>query len=436
MAKIFISLFSNIKDPENKYAIPCFYETIIKSFERLGNQILVYISTDFEQKFIEIPSDLKQKIKAFDPDVCFLFNNTFFDCSSFLECPIVVYEVDSPLLYSNKESLKKNISRYKFIVVQDCSVEKIAEEYHADKKNITKLPFFTEIQPRKEKISNNICFIGSRFIQSSSILTPYLKFLSSQPSFEEKQDYLKLLYDFSKKTWISEEDFWALHPNTSEKIIHHFNFKEIMFFLSDYNRRFVLSSIADLDLDLYGTKNWEWDGYNEPGLILNYHPEAVYSLKQNETVYNSCKIGININHLQTISGFSWRVCDIMASNACLVSEYKSDIKKYFNNIIPTFESSYDARALCVRLLKNENQRQDIVSASQEIINEKFRFKNILPSLEGFLGMNFTNKTNGNTEFILENCSEKEKYKLSFKYKIMEFVYRKLDKKLKKKGLIK
>ena len=435
MAKIFVSLFSNIEDPNNQYAIPCFYETIIKSFERLGNQVLVYISNDFGQKFDVIPTDLKQKIISFNPDVCLFFNNTFFDCSSFLECPIVVYEVDSPLFYSNKEALKKNISKYKFVVVQDSSVERVIEEYHADKKDVIKLPFFTEIQPSKEKFSNNICFIGSRFISSSSPSTPYLKFLSAKPSFEEKQTYLKLLHDFSKNPWISADDFWKRHPNISEKIVRNFNLQEIIFYLSDYNRRFVLSSIADLGLDLYGTPNWEWDRYNEPGLIMNYHPETIYSLKQNEMVYNSCKIGININHMQTISGFSWRVCDIMASNACLVSEYKSDIPKYFNNIIPTFESPYEARDLCIRLLKNENQRQDIVAASHEIINEKFRFKNIWPSLESFLGITLSGKDTGNTEFILGYCPKKKEQKLNYKYKIMKFVYKKLDKKLRKKGLI-
>ena len=124
---------------------------------------------------------------------------------------------------------------------------------------------------------------------------------------------------------------------------------------------------------------------------MSYRNKTVYSLKHNEDIYNSSKIGININHLQAIEGFSWRVCDILASNACLVTEYRPTIEQYFPNVgILTFTSPFEARQQCLKLLANENLRQDIIEKSHEIIEKKFRFNNFLEKFENFLGISFSN----------------------------------------------
>ena len=141
-----------------------------------------------------------------------------------------------------------------------------------------------------------------------------------------------------------------------------------------------------MGLELYGTKNWVSDLYNEPNLTLCYNPKLIYTLEDNQRIYNTSKIGININHHQATTGFSWRVCDIMASNACLVSSYSADFKKLFPNIdIPTFTNEFEAYCLCKKLIENENYRLDIVAKCNEIIDEKYRFKHILKIMEDFLG---------------------------------------------------
>ena len=428
---IFIAFFSAVYDPLNPYAIPCFYETFIQKLEDLGNNICVYVSKSFGAEFRKIPSQLLSDIKEFNPDLVILFNNAFYDISKEVECPILIYEVDSPLYYSNKEALKNNGDRYKFVVCQDESIETLISEFKISPKNIIKVPFFTEIQPKKFPFSNNICFIGSRFFRGG--ISPYKKFIDTEPSQEEKEQYYEILKYLKKNPWIKKEDIIEIFSNVSVKVQSTFDLDKINCCLSDFNRRIVLSSIADLGLDLYGDPYWEKDNYNEADLIMSYKNKPIYSFKHNEDVYNSCKIGININHRQAISGFSWRVCDIMASNACLVSEYKSDIKKYFGNIIPTFESPFEAREICVKLLKDEVYRREIVEKSNEIINQKFRFNNVLPILEEFCGVPLRNNKEGYKTFILE--SEKRIKPIKLKYKIMKKIYDRLEKKLRRKGMV-
>ncbi len=432
---IFISLFSGVNDPLNPYAIPSFYETFIKKLEELGNNLYVYISKTFAKDFNNIPPELFNEIKGFDPDLIILFNNTFYDISKSFDCPIIVYEVDSPLYYSNKETLKENINRYKFIVPQDESINVLKNEFCVLSKNIQKIPFFTEIQPKSVPFKNNICFIGTKFFRECLSKTPYKKFIDSKPSKEEKEQYFNLLKDLKKNPWIEKDILMQNYENILPKVKQNFSLNEINFCLSDFNRRIVLSSIAELGLDLYGDPYWETDTYNEPDLIMSYINKRVYSLSHNEDIYNSCKIGININHRQAISGFSWRVCDIMGSNACLVSEYKSDIKKYFGNIIPTFDSPFEAREVCIRLLKNENLRKDIVAQSHEIINKNFRFNNILPVLETFIENKIRGKDIGKTRFILEKQTTPKNNKIKLKYKLMKKIYSKFEQKLRKKGYI-
>lgn len=382
MAKVFISLFSNIDDPNNVHPVPYFYETIISKLQELGNSVYVYISKDFAKDYTKINQDIKKSIADFNPDLCILFNNTFYDISNIVDCPIVVYEVDSPIFYSNKNNLKNNIDRYKFIVVQDSSITLLNSEFKANKKNIIKIPFFSEIHSENVPFKNNICFIGTKF----PAITPYRTFMNENPDEKDIDLYKGLIEDFNKNPLISNAVFWQKHSDLPEIIKNKFDFISIMSGLSDYNRTMALSAVADLGLDLYGSKEWITDNYNNPLLMLSYKNKVVYSKQHNQDIYNACKIGININHLQAVSAFSWRVCDIMASNACLVSEYKPDIEKQFHGIIPTFSNPYEAREICKRLLKNENERRDIVAASNEIIDRNYRLKNILPWIEDFTGI--------------------------------------------------
>ena len=432
MSKIFLSFFSCAEDPDNKEAIPCFYESFIQGLQNNGNELFVYISKRFGGEYGNPPVTLLEQIKNFNPDIIILFNNAFYDISKYFECPIFVYEVDSPLFYSNKNALKSNIDRYKFIVIQEESKKVLIDEFKAPGKNILVAPFFSEIKNENIPVKQNICFIGSKFM-STETKSRFSKFMISNPTKDEIESFKNLLLEYEKQPFLSDEQLFQKFNITSEKIKKNFVTADIISNLSDYNRTKTLSCVSDLGLKIYGTERWMSDNYNEPFLILNYDKTPVYSIKHNQDVYNSSKIGININHLQATQAFSWRVCDIMASGACLVSEYKPDIEKRFKSVnLPLFNNPYEARELCIKLLKEENMRADIVAASNEIVEKNYRFNNLKTIIEDYFSINLTG-AKASIQTIAEVTPAKRPKR--FKYKVYMYCYEKLKKKLQKKGYV-
>lgn len=433
MANIFIAFYNAVSDPDNQSAMPCYYETFINSLEKLGNKLFVYTRKKYNIDFNNIPKNLLSQIQDFNPDLIILFNNAFYDVSKHFDCPIIIYEVDSPLLYLNKEGLMENISRYKFFVPQTESLKILKEQFCVKDKDIILIPFFTEIKAEDKEFITNISFIGSKFVTDNK-KSPFSRFLLNNPSDDEVRLYKELINEFCNNVFWDKKCIFEKYNVTSKSINDNFIINELLQYLSDFNRVNTLSSIADLGLDLYGTQSWINDTYNEPLLILNYKNKPVYSLKHNQDIYNSSKIGININHLQAKTGFSWRVCDIMASNACLVSEYKPDMKKYFSGLnLPFFTNRFEAREQCIKLLKNENYRRDIVMQSQEIINKAYRFDNVQKIIEDYLGISLVGNAKGECKYIFNN--EQVKQNVKYKYRLMIGLYNKIEKKLRKKGYV-
>jgi len=87
-------------------------------------------------------------------------------------------------------------------------------------------------------------------------------------------------------------------------------------------------------------------------LVFAFDYTPVTSIKLTEKLLNSSKIGINLYHAQAVTGFSWRVADIMASNSCLISPNKQDLQKLNPYMkIPTFETPEEAREICKKTSK-------------------------------------------------------------------------------------
>lgn len=390
MARIFISFYNAIGTDDPK-VMPCFYETFIRGLLNSGNEVLVETTEIWNANTPECPSEIAKKIKDFNPDVCFLFNNCFYDISHLVDCPIVVYEVDSFLFYKNKEVLYKNPNRFCYVVPQTSSIDILKRELHVDKNRVCYVPFFTEVQATTTRMVNNICFVGSKFTNGDQQSVLH-KFMLLNPNDEEKQQFKACLALIIKNPYVSiaelEQILGTLSPKVASIIVDPW----IIGYISDTRRIKSLSSVASLGLDLYGTENWLNDlAYDD--LLLSYKPQKIFSLDDTQKLYNSHKIGININHIQATTGFGWRVADIMASNSCLVSEYKPDFEILFPNIkIPFFTTPNEAFDVCKNVLENENMRLDIVAQCQEVINKKYRFKHTLQKLEDFLGISLCQET--------------------------------------------
>ena len=335
MAKVLVAFHNGIVDEKNPGAMPAFYEAFIRGLDSAGNQVVVYSHGMFGADFGEIDEDIKNEICGFEPDICIIFNNSFFDLAEVVDCPIIIYEVDSPLYFSNKDDIRKKPDRYLYFIFQEESRKVLKEDYGVN----------------------------------------------------EKQMMESCLRELQKNSQVTVSNLIYKYNITSELVVRHLDLQQLLMMLSREKRLKVLSGVADLGLELYGTENWDSTYYNDSKLNMAYIRKKVYSVEDNQDIYNRSKIGINVSHLQAASGFPWRVMDIMASNACLVTDYHAGFKRLFGDIpIPVYESASEAYELCRQLVKDQSRRREIVLQCQETVANKYRFKHLLPKLEEYSGV--------------------------------------------------
>lgn len=385
MARILVTFFNGMYDENDSSVMPIFYEGFIRGLENAGNCVAAVSHPWFGAEFGPINDELKKSIIDFAPDICFSFNNCFYDLSDVVECPIIIYEVDSPVYFSNKEIIRSKPDRFLYFLMQSSSVDVMIKQFGVNPKRIFCLPGFSEVYfDRNIQPSTNVVFIGSRFTRGSVNL--FHRFMEGNPSENELDIWKKCINEIRLNPQISAKELIYKYLITSELVASHLVVPEILQVLSGEKRIQVLSAMAELGLELYGTSNWGNEYYGNTNLNFAYNNRRVYSIQHNQEILNASKIGINVSHIQAKSGFPWRVMDIMASNACLVTDYHSDFEKEFPelvDIIPIYDNSFDAYLMCKKLLQDEQWRKDIVLNCNNVINERFRFANLLKKMEEY-----------------------------------------------------
>lgn len=388
MAKILVAFFNCMYDENDASAMPLFYEGFVKGLEDAGNIVAAVSHPWFGADFGEIDKELAQTIIDFSPDICFVFNNCFYDLSDIVTCPIVVYEVDSPIYFSNKNVLKSKPDRFHYFLIQSSSKDILIDQYKVSDDHIFYVPSFSEVYADDNmKPQVNISFVGSKFTKVNTNL--FSRFLSGNPTEDEMNMWKKCLNEIKNNPQISVNELVSKYMITSELVASNLFVPEILQVLSEEKRIGVLAAVAELGLNLYGTSNWRNEYYSHIELNFSYRDQKVYSIRHNQDVLNASRIGINVSHLQATSGFPWRIMDIMASNACLVTDYHSDFNQVFPElvkILPIYSNCYEAYELCKNLIEDEKRRKDIVYRCNELINEKYRFVHLLRKMEEYSGV--------------------------------------------------
>ena len=375
MAKILISYYK-IQEI-NKKGILGFWGGLFKDLVEFGNELFVINTAYYNNYHTNEISDniinqkLLKEVQIFNPEIIITFNHRIpkIILDNFLDVPIYIWDGDELKYFCDLAYIRDNLSRYKIIsFVEDWKQNYL--DFGFKKEQIFYMPIATSVSSLDIEQKINISFVGE-IHYSTTKLANIIK------THKYNRDLYKILLDYYQKY---NFDFDEL----VEPIVgHNLNLETIDLYPLFDNRILTLANILDLGLKICGNR-WDLLANILPQLNVAYDVKQVWTLEENEVFLNSSKLSISPIHPQARgSGYPWRVFDVMASNACLISEYSKDLKKLTKDYVdlPMFHTPWEARKLCVDLLKDHDKRSQIVKASQEYINKNARWKHRFMELE-------------------------------------------------------
>lgn len=392
MARILITYFSDYGET--------MYDAITDFLRKNGNSVIRFnincnaVEMDYwggHSKLIN--DDILSEIKNFGPDLVLSFNNSCpVNLLESLNGVICVIDADNPETFFNKEYLLKNSERFKCLGLQSYSKEMYRKFFKNkfDENNYLYFPPATVVKSETLPLAFNISFIGSNFFP--------LQIPVSENFYSE--DALWLYDQFVKDYYFSREaaakKLTKYSPEELERL-----FVDVRAYYVGQDRLKHMQAVSDLGFKFFGVRWWNRIAFYDFDLAKNFDPAPKTTLADNEWVYNSSKISINISHPQAKSSFSWRVMDIMASSACLLMEPKPDWMELFGKYLDDktlkaiiYYDHYDLRAKAINLLNDEKLRLHCVKQLNYAIECNGRWSHRFSSLEKFINIQLiSNKSN-------------------------------------------
>ena len=393
MAKILISYYWPYKLLNGLSPTMCFYDGLRIGCQQRGHDVMEINHANFRYPIdstltkdaVMVGSKLeyknnyiKIKIAEFKPDLIVAFNHTITETMYHItDCPVLVLDGDSPIsnFWYNKHLMFKNLDRIKFGYNIFNHLEIYKNVFGVNEVNCFYIKLATSCVAQDLPIKRDIVFLGSIHGRSyNSKLISYINKISLNPYMKEK--FIKVI-----KHAVVTADLSEIINNSEFPGL---DFEMLFFYIAEIRRVHTLNILMnDFNFECFG---WTGLSPNDP-LYLHFNNDPVYKVIHNQNVYNTSKIAMSITQAQSnpnLEGYSWRVCDIMATNACLVTSLSSSIKQHFGKWvnIPMFSNAYEAYGICKKLTMNESWRKDIVKSSQLAIKEgKFTFYDRVSEIE-------------------------------------------------------
>jgi spore maturation protein CgeB len=117
---------------------------------------------------------------------------------------------------------------------------------------------------------------------------------------------------------------------------------------------------------------------------------SVKSFDDLVSIYQNSKISIHIPQIQVRRALPYRVFDIMASDSMLIfpMEEGSEVFKIFGDQppFPLYRDADHLRQLCIQYLENEEARQAVVKACQDVMAAGFDFSDRVEFIESICGI--------------------------------------------------
>lgn len=406
MANVLISYFSDYGE--------AMYDAISDTLLKNGNNIFRLninnpsISiTKWGGKSLIKTKELLGKIKNFHPNIVMNFNNCLpQDCYEILddECKILAIDADAPeVAFWNKDMIQKYFDKFLFLGLQSYS-KTMYERYLNIKltnKNYLYFPPATVVRNKKLKQDKNISFIGSNF---------YPLAIPEGSDFYT-EDGIKLYDAFKKNYFLTLDEAQKICKKSSNL---QWMYEKVRAYYVGQDRLRYMQQLTDLGLVFYGLRWWNRIAYYDFELAKCFDPTPKTSIEENQWVYNTSKISINISHPLAQSSFSWRVMDIMASNACLLTEDKPDWRDLFEKYLSKevldaiiYKDRFDMREKAKKLLVDEELRQKCVRELNNAIEKNGRWEIRFKSLSDFLNIKLLNNNNPKPKYIFIKREEKK-----------------------------
>ena len=366
---------------------------LVRGFEKVGCNLHLIITNELvsnlqasnlkptisEDKIIEF-------IKQVAPSFVFTTNRGGITKKMMAEisCPIVTWMVDRIPFLHHGAGHDELFGESDYVVTSSYgNIKRLEAIYPKIRGRVFFLPFCTNTEDFKiydiKQESINISFVGTFFYcgQLTEILNSYFhdegiirKILLLVSKVEKNYDL-----DFEQEVAQSGLNFLLKEYN-----LDIYKFKGLLANAVSLNSRVKnLDAVADLGLKLYGTKNWL--NVNQYSLALLNCFQFDHFIKTREQLvglYQNSKIAVNVSHHQAVNGLPYRIYDIMASKALLITEYNedSDLFRLFGPEVPVpmYKSPQELRRLCQYYLEHEAERQEIVARCNKLISEKFSFE--------------------------------------------------------------
>jgi len=366
---------------------------LVRGFEKVGCNLHLIITNELVSNLQATnlkPSISEDKIieyiKNVEPSFVFTTNRGGITKAMMKEipCPIVTWMVDRIPFLHHDGTHSELFSDKDYVVTSSFgNVKRLEAIYPRVKGRVFFLPFCTRTDDfstyEEEQQDINISFVGTFFYcgQLTEIFNTYS---------HAKETVQKILALLSKVEENYDLDFGSeINRLNLEFILKDFNldvykFKGLLANAVSLNRRIKnLDAISDLGLELYGTKNWvNVNQYSVPLLRCYQFDSFIKTRQQLVRLYQRSKIAINVSHHQAVNGLPYRIYDIMASKALLITEYRedSDLFRLFGPTvpIPMYKTPEELRQLCVYYLENEGERKAIVEQCNLLVSDKFSFE--------------------------------------------------------------
>jgi hypothetical protein len=326
---------------------------------------------------------IKKLIKKIKPDLILSTNRGGISNSilrNFKSIPIITLMVDLMFFRRSKfgEAIFFQENDY-LITPVFTSVKEFEKKFPILKARVHYLPFCTNICDFNHETEKdiNISFIGNLFAN------PYKLIKRSKYDKDFRNGVFKFLGEVENNFHL-DADYYIQKYNLKEKLklikrdAH--SFLTLAAGIISSNKRIkTLDAISDLGLEIYGPDDWLKTIYYSYNLASCYQfVEYIKTRQQLFSIYDRSKIGVNINHHQAGSGLGYRVFDLLASSALLITNFHedSDLIRLFgeNHKIPTYRSPEELRQKVIYYLDHEDERKELVAYCNQLVAKGFGFE--------------------------------------------------------------